>query len=175
MVFHPQHNLVEYLFAPAQIAKAKEEEAKKIAIKVIESFGMVGVLAVEMFLTKEGKILVNEVAPRPHNSGHHTIKANYTSQYEQHLRAILNLPLGSTELAVPSALVNLLGENGYEGVAKYTGVNEILKEDGVYLHLYGKKYTKPFRKMGHVTILDKDIDALKKKAEFVKKTIKIIA
>jgi 5-(carboxyamino)imidazole ribonucleotide synthase len=175
MVFHPEHNLVEYLFAPAQLLKEQEAEAKNIAVKTIKAFNMVGILAVEMFLTKEGKILVNEVAPRPHNSGHHTIKANYTSQYEQHLRAILNLPLGSTSLGIPSALVNLLGESGYDGVAKYEGIEEILKEEGVYLHLYGKKFTKPFRKMGHVTILENDIEKLKQKAEFVKKTLKVIA
>ncbi|MBX9850801.1 MAG: 5-(carboxyamino)imidazole ribonucleotide synthase [Cytophagaceae bacterium] len=175
MVFHPEHNLVEYLFAPAQISKEQEDEARQIALKVIESFGMVGILAVEMFLTKEGKILVNEVAPRPHNSGHHTIKANLTSQYEQHIRAILNLSLGSTSCLIASALVNLLGEAGYIGMAKYDGVDKILKEEGVYLHLYGKKFTNPFRKMGHVTILEKDIDSLKRKAEFVKRTLKVIA
>jgi 5-(carboxyamino)imidazole ribonucleotide synthase len=119
--------------------------------------------------------LVNEVAPRPHNSGHHTIKANFTSQYEQHLRAILNLPLGSTEILVPSAMVNLLGEPGYEGPAKYVGVDESLSEGGVFMHLYGKKFTKPFRKMGHVTILERDMKKLKNKAEFVKKTLKVIS
>ena len=175
MVFHPEHNLVEYLFAPAEISKTIEESARKIALKVINELQMVGLLAVEMFITKQGEILVNEVAPRPHNSGHHTIKANFTSQYEQHLRAILNLPLGSSDSFVPSALVNLLGEEGYEGVAKYEGIDEILREEGVYLHLYGKKYTKPFRKMGHVTILDKNIQSLKAKAELVKKTLKVIA
>lgn len=175
MVFHPEHNLVEYLFSPAEISKAQEEEAKKIALKVITELGMVGLLAVEMFVTKDGKILVNEVAPRPHNSGHHTIKANFTSQYEQHLRAILNLPLGSSDFIIPSALVNLLGEDGYEGVAKYEGADDILKVPGVYLHLYGKKLTKPYRKMGHVTILEKDIRDLKSKAEFVKNTLKVKA
>jgi 5-(carboxyamino)imidazole ribonucleotide synthase len=175
MVFHPEHNLVEYLFSPAELSKALEEEAKKIALKVIAELGMVGLLAVEMFVTKDGKILVNEVAPRPHNSGHHTIKANFTSQYEQHLRAILNLPLGSSDFIIPSALVNLLGEDGYEGVAKYVGADDILKVNGVYLHLYGKVLTKPYRKMGHVTILEKDIKELKSKAEFVKNTLKVKA
>lgn len=175
MVFHPEHNLVEYLFAPAQISREQEEQARNIALKVIADLNMVGLLAVEMFITQEGTILVNEVAPRPHNSGHHTIKANFTSQYEQHLRAILNLPLGSSDMAVPSALVNLLGEAGYEGIAKYEGIDEILKVEGVYLHLYGKKFTKPYRKMGHVTILEKDIERLKSKAEFVKRTLKVIA
>jgi 5-(carboxyamino)imidazole ribonucleotide synthase len=175
MVFHPEHNLVEYLFSPADISPEQEIKAKNLAIKVINDFKMIGILAVEMFVASDGEILVNEVAPRPHNSGHHTIKANYTSQYEQHLRAILNLPLGSPEMAIPSALVNLLGEEGYEGIAKYEGVNEILSAEGVYLHLYGKKFTKPNRKMGHVTIIEKDIRKLKEKAEFVKKTLKVIA
>lgn len=175
MVFHPVKNLVEYLFAPADLTEAQEKEAKEIAEKVISSLGMTGLLAVEMFLDKEGKILVNEVAPRPHNSGHQTIKANFTSQYEQHLRAILNLPLGSTALKKPAAMVNVLGEPGYEGIAKYEGVNEILKVEGVYLHLYGKKLTKPYRKMGHITILADTKEALKEKARFVKENLKVIA
>ncbi|HXA02118.1 MAG TPA: 5-(carboxyamino)imidazole ribonucleotide synthase [Cytophagaceae bacterium] len=175
MVFHPEHNMVEYLFSPAQVNAKIEKEAKEIAEKVIRSFNMVGILAVEMFLTKEGKILVNEVAPRPHNSGHHTIKGNYTSQYEQHLRSILDLPLGSTQANGKSALVNLLGEENYSGLAIYQGIDEVLKIEGVYVHLYGKKFTRPFRKMGHVTILDNNMEELKAKAEFVKKTLKIIA
>lgn len=175
MVFHPEHNLVEYLFAPAEISKELESQAREIALKIILELKMVGLLAVEMFVTKKGEILVNEIAPRPHNSGHHTIKANFTSQYEQHLRAILNLPLGSSGIVVPSALVNLLGEDGCDGAAKYDGVEEILKVEGVYLHLYGKKFTKPYRKMGHVTILEKDMKELKSKAEFVKRTLKVIA
>lgn len=175
MVFHPEHNLVEFLFAPANISDSLERQAKEIAQKVIESFGLVGILAVEMFVTKEGKVLVNEVAPRPHNSGHQTIKDNVSSQYEQHLRAILNLPLGSTFQTIPSALVNVLGEADYSGLAIYEGIEEILKLDGVYLHLYGKKITKPFRKMGHITIVEKDIEKLKEKARFVKNTFKVKA
>src|SRR5690606_143592 len=131
--------------------------------------------AVEMFLDKQGNILVNEVAPRPHNSGHQTIKANFTSQYEQHLRAILGLPLGSTLLKKPAAMVNLLGEPGFEGNAKYEGIEEVLAVDGVFIHLYGKVKTKPFRKMGHVTVLDESIDELKKKAAFVKDKLKVKA
>jgi 5-(carboxyamino)imidazole ribonucleotide synthase len=136
---------------------------------------MIGLLAVEMFVTKEGEVLVNEVAPRPHNSGHQTIEGNVTSQYEQHLRAILNLPMGSTALLAPSAMVNLLGEEGFTGSARYEGLEEVLKAEGVYVHLYGKKTTKPFRKMGHVTIVDKDLNSLKKKANFVKQTLKVKA
>jgi 5-(carboxyamino)imidazole ribonucleotide synthase len=175
MVFHPTANLVEYLFSPAQISKAIADEADTIARAIIQKLGMVGLLAVEMFVTKDGKVLVNEIAPRPHNSGHQTIEANVTSQYEQHLRAILNLPLGDTSIVRPSAMVNLLGEDGFSGEAKYSGLDEVLKVAGVHVHLYGKKTTKPFRKMGHVTIVEADLESLKKKANFVKQTLKVIA
>lgn len=175
MVFHPVQNLVEYLFAPANLAEEIAREADAIARKIIQELDMVGLLAVEMFVTKNGKVLVNEVAPRPHNSGHQTIEANITSQYEQHLRAILNLPLGDTTLIMPSAMVNLLGEPGHAGVAKYQGLEEVLKVKGVHVHLYGKHTTKPFRKMGHVTVVDEDVKRLKEKASFVKETLKVIA
>jgi 5-(carboxyamino)imidazole ribonucleotide synthase len=173
--YHPEQNLVEFLFAPAQINKETEDKAYSLAKDVIEKLGMVGLLAVEMFLTEEGDLLVNEVAPRTHNSGHHTIEANITSQFEQHLRAILNMPLGSPDLVTPAAMVNLLGEDGYTGNAKYNGLSECMAMKGVYVHLYGKKITKPFRKMGHVTITDSDIEGLKEKAGKVKDTLKIIA
>lgn len=173
--YHPEQNLVEFLFAPAQINKEIEDKAYKLAKDVIEKLGMVGLLAVEMFLTKEGDILVNEVAPRTHNSGHHTIEANRTSQFEQHLRAILNLPLGSAELITPAAMVNLLGEDGHTGNAQYEGMEACMAMKGVYVHLYGKKLTKPFRKMGHVTITDDSIDSLKVKARKVKETLKVKA
>lgn len=175
MVFHPEHNLVEYLFAPADLTAEVAELADSVARKVITSLNMTGLLAVEMFVTRDGKVLVNEVAPRPHNSGHQTIEANMTSQYEQHLRSILGLPLGDTTAILPSAMVNLLGEAGYSGEAKYAGFEEVISVPGVFVHLYGKKITKPFRKMGHVTILEKDMAALKKKAKFVKDTLKVIA
>jgi 5-(carboxyamino)imidazole ribonucleotide synthase len=175
MVFHPVHNLVEYLFAPAQISEDISKEADTIARKVISELKMVGLLAVEMFVTKDGHVLVNEIAPRPHNSGHQTIEANITSQYEQHLRAILNLPLGDTSLLMPGAMVNLLGEAGHEGPARYHGFEDVIKIAGVHVHLYGKKLTKPFRKMGHVTIVDPDVESLKKKADFVKQTLKVIS
>lgn len=175
MVFHPEANLVEYLFSPAQIEKEVAQQAETIARKVITNLNMIGLLAVEMFVTKEGEVLVNEVAPRPHNSGHQTIEGNVTSQYEQHLRSILNLPMGSTALLAPSAMVNLLGEEGFTGSSRYEGLEEVLKAEGVYVHLYGKKTTKPFRKMGHVTIVDKDLNSLKKKANFVKQTLKVKA
>ncbi len=175
MVFHPEQNLVEYLFAPAQLPGHILQNADEVARKVIKQLGMVGLLAVEMFVTKEDEILVNEVAPRPHNSGHQTIEANTTSQYEQHLRAIIGLPLGDTRLLMPSAMVNLLGEPDYAGLAKYQGFEDVIKIPGVHVHLYGKKLTKPFRKMGHVTILDQDIEILRQKTTFVKQTLKVIA
>lgn len=175
MVFHPVHNLVEYLFAPADLPEPVLKRADDIARKIIGELHMVGLLAVEMFVTKSGEVLVNEIAPRPHNSGHQTIEANSTSQYEQHLRAILNLPLGDTTLLIPGAMVNLLGEEGHSGPARYEGFEEVLKVPGVHVHLYGKRLTKPFRKMGHVTIVDEDVERLKKKANFVKQTLKVIS
>ena len=174
-VFHPEHNLVDYLFAPSEVSPEIEEKAEKIARQVIESFGLVGLLAVEMFVTRDGEVLVNEVAPRPHNSGHQTINANITSQYEQHLRAILGLPLGATDIILPSAMVNLLGEAGYTGPAKYEGLDDLLAIEGASIFLYGKKETRPQRKMGHVTIVDQNADALKRKVEEVKKVIKVIS
>lgn len=175
MVFHPEHNLVEYLFAPARLSPSVLEQAEKIALRVVEELELVGLLAVEMFVTKQGEVLVNEVAPRPHNSGHQTIEANLSSQYQQHLRAILGLPLGDTAAKIPSAMVNLLGEAGHSGPARYVGMEEVLSVSGVHVHLYGKKITKPFRKMGHVTIVDQDAERLQEKARFVKDTLKVIA
>jgi len=175
MVFHPEANLVEYLLSPAQISSVTNSRALELAMKVIAKLNMVGLLAVEMFVTKDGQVLVNEIAPRPHNSGHHTIEANATSQYEQHLRAILGLSPGKTDSILPAAMVNLLGEEGYSGIANYSGLEEVLAVAGTHVHLYGKKMTKPFRKMGHVTIVDNDIDSLKKKIDFVKKTLKVTA
>lgn len=173
--FNPEANLVEFLFSPASIRKSVEKQAYDIAAKVAEKFGIVGLLAVEMFVTKDGKVLVNEVAPRPHNSGHQTIEGNFTSQFEQHLRAILNLPLGDTGITKPSVMINLLGEKNHEGAAKYEGLTDAMKYKGVYIHLYGKVTTKPFRKMGHVTIVDDDLSLAKKKAITVKDLLKIIA
>ncbi len=175
LVFHKEANLVEYLFAPAKISDEIEQAAYSLAEQVIDQLQMVGILAVEMFLTKDGELLVNEIAPRTHNSGHHTIEANITSQFEQHLRAILNLPLGATELIIPAAMVNVLGEEGFTGSAKYEGINELMALEGVHLHLYGKKQTKPFRKMGHVTITAEDPKVLKEQVDKVKKTLKVIA
>ncbi len=142
-------------------------------MQTIDAFGFVGILAVELFLNKDGEILVNEVAPRPHNSGHHTIEANITSQYAQHLRCILGLPLGDTKLRVPAAMVNLLGEEGFSGPVQYEGLEEALAESGVYIHLYGKAETKPFRKMGHVTITAESSEKARDLAHKIKDTIKV--
>ncbi|HMJ69523.1 MAG TPA: 5-(carboxyamino)imidazole ribonucleotide synthase [Cyclobacteriaceae bacterium] len=173
MVFHPEANLVEYLISPARISSATDDVAWQLATKVINKLGMVGLLAVEMFVTRDRQVLVNEIAPRPHNSGHHTIEANVTSQYEQHLRAITGLAPGRTDPLSPAAMVNLLGEEGHSGLANYSGLEEVLAVEGTHVHLYGKKMTKPFRKMGHVTIVDNDIESLEKKIKFVKQTLKV--
>lgn len=175
MVFHPEHNLVEYLFSPASISPEIENQAQQLAKELIEKLDMVGLLAIEMFLTKEGQLLVNEIAPRTHNSGHQTIEGNVTSQFEQHLRAILNWPLGNTDTLIPSAMVNLLGEDGYSGEARYEGMEQVLAKNGVHVHLYGKKLTKPFRKMGHITVANHNIDQLKQTVNFVKSTLKVKA
>lgn len=173
--FNPEANLVEFLFSPANIKKSVEKQATEIALKIAEKLNIVGILAVELFVTKDGKVLVNEVAPRPHNSGHQTIEGNITSQFEQHLRAILNLPLGDTSIIKPAVMINLLGEKNYEGLAKYEGLTDAMKYKGVYIHLYGKKNTTPFRKMGHITIVDDDLSLAKKKAIIVKDLVKIIS
>ena len=173
MTFNETTNLVEDLFCPANLSSEQFQEAEEIARKVIERFDMVGLLAVEFFIDKEGAVIINEVAPRPHNSGHHTIDSIVTSQLEQLLRAILDLPLGSTELTSPSVMLNLLGEPGYEGKVYYEGFSESLAIDGVKIHLYGKKTTRPFRKMGHVTILGKSVEEAFEKAEKVKSILKV--
>ena len=175
MEFHPVANLVEFLLAPAIISEQAAAKAQKIAEDCITAFGLTGILAVEMFLTKSGEILINEVAPRPHNSGHHTIEANYVSQYEQLLRTIFEIPMGDTTPRDHGVMVNILGEDGYTGEALYEGLKECLAIPGVFVHLYGKKITKPFRKMGHVTIVGKDASAIKATAKLVKEQFKVIA
>jgi 5-(carboxyamino)imidazole ribonucleotide synthase len=173
--FNSEANLVEFQFSPAAISEEIEAKAQKIAKDVISKLNMVGLLAVEFFLTKSGELLVNEIAPRPHNSGHHTIECCFTSQFAQHLRSILNLPLGDTGLIMPGAMLNVLGSIGYEGPAVYEGLEEVLSLPGVYVHLYGKSYTKPFRKMGHVTMLGKDLPEIKVKVEVVKNKVKCVS
>jgi 5-(carboxyamino)imidazole ribonucleotide synthase len=173
--FSPTLNLVEFLFSPADVSKDVEEKAKAIAKDVIEKLDMVGLLAVELFLTKGGELLVNEVAPRTHNSGHHTIECNHTSQFEQHLRAITNQPLGDTSLKTPGVMVNLLGEKDYKGPAIYDGLEEVMKRKGVNVHLYGKAETKPHRKMGHATIIHESLKEAKENARWVQNSLRIIA
>jgi len=175
MEFNPQANLVEFLIAPSTLPFEVHQEAERIAKRVAECLNIVGLLAVEMFLDKNGKILVNELAPRPHNSGHQSIEGNVVSQFEQHLRAIFNQPLGDTACLNHAIMINVLGEAGYEGPAVYKGIEEVLKCAGVYIHLYGKALTKPFRKMGHVTIVDSDREKAIEKARFVQKTLKVIS
>lgn len=173
--FNPEANLVEFLFSPADVNPNIEKKAQKIASDLIEKLEMVGLLAVELFLTNDGELLVNEIAPRPHNSGHHTIEIARCSQFEQHLRAILNLPLGETQFHSAGAMLNLIGEKGHEGPVLYQGLETILNIPGVHPHLYGKSHTKPFRKMGHVTISADNMDEVRKKAELVKANIKVIS
>ena len=175
MVFDEKANLVTLLLCPANISPDIAKKAEDIAIKTITAFDIVGLLAVELFLDDNDEIYINEVAPRPHNSGHHTIEACVTSQYEQHLRAILNLPLGSTEITMPSVMINLLGEQGFSGPVKYDGIEKCLAIDGAKFHIYGKAETKPYRKMGHVTIVDKSLEKAIKKAELIQKELKVIS
>ena len=175
MEFHLEANQVEYVICPARIEDKVAAKARTIALDVSKKFNHVGLLAVEMFQTFDDEILVNEVAPRPHNSGHYSIEASYTSQFENHLRAILDLPLGNTDSKVAGIMVNLVGEEGFSGDVIYENIQKILGWDGVTPHIYGKKQTRPFRKMGHVTIVDEDINKARKIAEDVKNTIRVIA
>ena len=175
MEFHPEANQVEYVICPARIDDKVAEKARAIALNVSEKFNHVGLLAVEMFQTIDDQIIVNEVAPRPHNSGHHTIEASFTSQFENHIRAILDLPLGNTDSKVAGIMVNLVGEEGHSGNVIYENIETILGWNGVTPHIYGKKETRPFRKMGHVTIVNEDMVAARKIAENVKNTIRVIS
>ena len=175
MEFHPEANQVEYVICPARISDEVAQKAIAIALKVSEQINHVGLLAVELFQTQEDEILVNEVAPRPHNSGHQTIEASYTSQFEQHIRAILDLPLGNPDSKTGGIMVNLVGAEGHSGDVVYENMNTILAMDGVTPHIYGKKQTRPFRKMGHVTIVNEDISVAREIAQKVKETIKVIS
>jgi 5-(carboxyamino)imidazole ribonucleotide synthase len=174
MEFHPEANQVEYVICPARIAPEVAQKATQIALEVSQKFDHVGLLAVEMFQTHNDEILVNEVAPRPHNSGHYSIEASYTSQFENHLRAILDLPLGNTASKVAGIMVNLVGAEGFSGDVVYENIEKILAIDGVTPHIYGKKQTRPFRKMGHVTIVNENMVEARKIAEEVKNTIRVV-
>ena len=175
MEFHPEANQVEYVICPARINANIAKKAREIALKVVNDLDFIGLLAVEMFQTETDEILVNEVAPRPHNSGHYSIEASYTNQFEQHLRSILNLPLGATASKVAGIMVNLVGEEGFSGEVFYQNIEKIIKIDGVTPHIYGKKETRPFRKMGHVTIVNSEIDIAREIAQKVKETIRVIS
>lgn len=175
MEFHPEANQVEYVICPARVSEAVSKKAQEVALKTSEAYNHVGLLAVELFQTEDDQILINEVAPRPHNSGHQTIEASYTSQFEQHIRAILGLPLGSTANKVAGVMVNLVGAEGHTGQVKYENIENIMAMEGVTPHVYGKQQTRPFRKMGHVTIVNKDLNTARKIAEQVKKSIKVIS
>lgn len=175
MLFNEKANLVEKLICPSSLEEEKKKEAYDLAHQVVESLNLVGLLAVEMFVDKEQTIWVNEIAPRTHNSGHHTIESVITSQFEQQLRAIYNFPLGSTYLKMPAVMINLLGEPGFEGPVKYEGLTESMALEGVKVHLYGKKVTKPYRKMGHVTVMAPSLEEAIEKADIVKEKLKIKA
>ncbi|CAI8213150.1 MAG: 5-(carboxyamino)imidazole ribonucleotide synthase [Flavobacteriaceae bacterium] len=175
MEFHPEANQVEYVLCPARLDPKIAQKAIEVALKTSEAYAHVGLLAVEMFLTKEGDILVNEVAPRPHNSGHYSIEASVTNQYEQHLRAILNLPLGDCSSKMAAVMVNLVGAEGHSGPVHYKNIEHILALEGVTPHIYGKSDTRPFRKMGHVTVVNTQMEKARHLAEQVKKSIEVIS
>ncbi len=175
MEFNPEANLVEFIFSPANVNVEIESNAKKIASDIANKLQHVGLLAIELFLTADGNLLVNEIAPRPHNSGHHTIEACFVSQYGMHLRAILNMPLGSTGLRTPAVMINLLGEKGFEGKARYENIEEVLHTEGAYIHLYGKEDTKPFRKMGHITVCNLNLEEAKEIARRFLKEVRVIS
>ena len=173
--FHPTANQVEYVLCPARISREMEKKAIEVALKTAKAYGQIGLLAVELFLTAEGDVLVNEVAPRPHNSGHYSIEASYTCQFEQHIRAVLDLPLGKTASKIAAVMVNLVGKKGYTGPVVYKNIDQVLGIKGVIPHIYGKKETRPFRKMGHVTIIHPKIDTARKMAAQVKETLSVIS
>ena len=174
MEFHPEANQVEYVICPGRIDDKVATKAREVATQVSEAFEHVGLLAVEMFQTEDDEILVNEVAPRPHNSGHYSIEGSYTNQFEQHLRAILNLPLGETESKIGAVMVNLVGAEGHSGDVYYEKIEDIMALKGVTPHIYGKRETRPFRKMGHVTIVNSDLSEARNIAEQVKNAIRVI-
>jgi 5-(carboxyamino)imidazole ribonucleotide synthase len=175
MIFDPQLNLLDYQVSPSELPKDVLEKAEQIALQLVKSFNSAGLFAVEMFVDKNNNVLINETAPRVHNSGHHTIEANYCSQYDMLWRIMLNYPLGNTEAILPSSIVNILGEEGYNGKAKYQGLNDVLAMKNVFVHLYGKQQTKPGRKMGHATVMSKDKNDLIEKVEAIRKSLKVIA
>ena len=175
MEFNPNSNLVEYIMCPAEINKDLEKKAYEIALKTAQSFNSIGLLAVELFITNENEILINEVAPRPHNSGHHTIECCMTSQFDQHIRSILNLPLGDSAIKIPGIMVNLVGENETEGDVIYQNINKVFNISGVSTHIYGKKKSRLNRKMGHITIVNKEIAKAIEIGKKIKELVKVTA
>lgn len=175
MIFHPEANLLLYQESPGSVSPAIATTARQIAADLVSSMNITGLLAVEFLIDENDQVLVNEVAPRPHNSGHHTIEGNLTSQYHQHLRCILGLPLGPTQPTGHTILVNLLGEPGFSGPAKYQGIDSCLALPGVYVHLYGKRETRPWRKMGHVNILGRTREEVRERADWVRNHLKVIS
>ncbi len=175
MEFNKEANLVDKLICPSSLPEEIETRATNIAKDLISKMNFTGLLAVEMFIDRHGKILVNEVAPRPHNSGHHTIEGIITSQFEQLLRAIFNFPLGSTRIKTPAVMINLIGEEGHQGKVKYEGLTDSMAIQGVKIHLYGKKITRPYRKMGHVTVMGPTVEEARRKADIVKQKLKVKA
>ena len=173
--FHPTANQVEYVLCPARLSEQATNKAIEIALQTAEAYGQIGLLAIELFLTHDGEVFVNEVAPRPHNSGHFSIEASYTCQFEQHIRAVLDLPLGKTESKASAVMVNLVGKEGHTGPVVYKNIDQILAIEGVTPHIYGKKETRPFRKMGHITIIHPKIDTARKMAKQVKETLSVIS
>jgi 5-(carboxyamino)imidazole ribonucleotide synthase len=175
MIFDPVLNLLDYQISPAILPEKVSWKAEAIALKLVKAFNSPGLFAVELFVTKDEEVFVNETAPRVHNSGHHSIEANYSSQYDMLWRIMLNYPLGNPDAILPSAIVNILGAEGHSGEAVYTNLNEVLSMDNVFVHLYGKSQTKPGRKMGHVTIMHTDYQDLRYKANKIKHTLKVEA
>ena len=175
MEFHPEANQVEYVICPARISDEVAQKANEIALQVSKCFDHIGILAVEMFQTQDDKIMVNEVAPRPHNSGHYSIEASYTSQFENHIRAILGLPLGNCDNKLAGIMVNLVGAEGFSGPVTFENIEKIMAMKGVTPHIYGKKETRPFRKMGHVTIVNENMSEARRIAAEVKNSIRVIS
>ena len=175
MIFDPHLNLLDYQICPADLPQNTLWKVEAIALRVVKELKSPGIFAVELFVGREGDVYVNETAPRVHNSGHHTIEANYSSQFDMLWRVILGYPLGNTAPILSGAIVNLVGEEGHNGEAHYEGLNEVLQMDNVFVHIYGKKETKAGRKMGHATILSREKHDLVYKAHKIKNTLKVVS
>jgi 5-(carboxyamino)imidazole ribonucleotide synthase len=175
MIVDTRLNLLNYQIAPAKLEEKTGWKAEAIALKVVKELKSPGIFAVELLIDKAGNVFVNETAPRVHNSGHHSIEACYSSQFDMLWRVLLNYPLGNTDNILPSAIVNLIGEEGHIGVAAYEGLQEVLAMDNVFVHIYGKKETKPGRKMGHITVLSSERQELLHKANKIKHLVKVVS